>query len=128
MRRILIGLIALAVFAGGGWLGLNLYVQHRATAEVEAAFDQIRSRGGKASHGKVAFDLMTRTLTVEDIAVQPGQPPLAGVKLASVKAVGVRQGDEARFSADTIDIAGLRRSMTTAIIGPTGRSRPGPMC
>ena len=34
MRRILIGLVALALLAGGGWLGFNLYVQHRATAEV----------------------------------------------------------------------------------------------
>ncbi|GLR92048.1 hypothetical protein [Bradyrhizobium iriomotense] len=118
MRRILIGLIALAVLAGGGWLGFNLYVQHRATAEVEAAFDQIRSRGGKASHGKVAFDLMTRTLTVEDIAVDPGQPPLAGVKVASVKAVGVRQSDEARFSADTIDVAGLELTLDGAA-GPS---------
>ncbi|MGV7217616.1 hypothetical protein [Bradyrhizobium sp. UFLA05-112] len=114
MRRILTGLIALAVLVGGGWLGFNLYVQHRATAEVEASFDQIRSRGGKASHGKVAFDLMTRTLTVEDIAIEPGQPPLAGLKVASIKAAGIRQTDEAHFSAETIDIAGAELAIDGA--------------
>jgi hypothetical protein len=106
MRRILIGLVALALLAGGGWLGFNLYVQHRATAEVEAAFDQIRSRGGKAGHGKVAFDLMTRTLTVEDIAIESGQQLQTSVKIAGIKAVGVRQLDEMRFSADSIELAG----------------------
>jgi hypothetical protein len=106
MRRILIGLIALALLAGGGWLGFNLYVQHRATAEVEAAFDQIRSRGGKASHGGIAFDLMTRTLTIEDIAVESGQQLQASVKIAGIKAVGVRELDEMRVSADSIELSG----------------------
>ena len=106
MRRILIGLIALALLAGGGWLGFNLYVQHRATAEVEAAFDQIRSRGGKASHGKVAFDVASRTLTVEDIAVESGQQLQTTVKIASLKATGVRQFDEMRVSADSIELSG----------------------
>ena len=106
MRRILIGLIALALLAGGGWLGFNLYVQHRATAEVEAAFDQIRSRGGKASHGGIAFDLMTRTLTIEDIAVESGQQLQASVKIAGIKAVGFRELDEMRVSADSIELSG----------------------
>jgi hypothetical protein len=106
MRRILIGLIALALLAGGGWLGFNLYVQHRATAEVEAAFDQIRSRGGKASHGKVAFDVASRTLTVEDITVESGQQLQTSAKIASVKAAGVRQLDEMRVSADSIELSG----------------------
>ncbi|MEY9414315.1 putative negative regulator of RcsB-dependent stress response [Bradyrhizobium japonicum] len=77
MKRILIGLIAAAVLAAGGWFGFNLYTQHRATAEVEAAFEQIRASGGKASHGKVAFELATRTLTIENINVEPAQPELA---------------------------------------------------
>jgi len=49
MKRILIGLIAVAALAAGGWFGFNLYVQHRATAEVEAAFDRLRAGGGKAT-------------------------------------------------------------------------------
>ncbi|MEK9280112.1 MULTISPECIES: hypothetical protein [unclassified Bradyrhizobium] len=107
MRRILIGLIALAVLAAGGWLGFNLYVQHRATAEVEAMFDQIRARGAKASHGRMAFDLATRTLTIEDIAIEPGQQPQAHVRIASLRGTGVRRIDETRVSADSIEIAGL---------------------
>ena len=107
MKRILIGLIVVAVVAAGGWFGFNLYAQHRATAEVEAAFEQIRKQGGKASHGKIAFDLPTRTLTIEDIAVTPGKAPQAQIRIASIKGTGVRQIDETRFSADGIDITGL---------------------
>lgn len=117
MRRILIGLIALALLAGGGWLGFNLYAQHRATADVEAAFDQIRSRGGKASHGKVAFDLMTRTLTVEDIAVEPGQQSQMHIKIAGVRATGMRQADQGQFSADTIEFSGIEFAIDSAV-GP----------
>lgn len=107
MKRILIGLIALAVLAAGGWFGFNLYAQHRATAEVEAAFEQMRKQGGKASHGKVAFDLPTRTLTIEDIAIVPGKEPQAQIKISGIKGTGVRQIDETRFSADSIDITGI---------------------
>lgn len=112
MKRILIGLIALAVLGAAGWFGFNLYVQHRATAEVEAAFEQMRSGGGKASHGKVAFELASRTLTVEDIDVEPGQHELAHVRIAKITAVGIRQADEARFSADSIEVAGLAVAIT----------------
>lgn len=107
MKRILIGLIALAVLAAGGWFGFNLYAQHRATAEVEAAFEQMRKQGGKASHGKVAFDLPTRTLTIEDIAIAPGKEPQAQIKISGIKSTGVRQINETRFSADSIDVTGI---------------------
>ncbi|PJG52542.1 hypothetical protein CVM73_25620 [Bradyrhizobium forestalis] len=114
MKRILIGLIVAAVLGAGGWFGFNLYVQHRVTAEVEAAFEQIRSGGGKASHGKVTFELATRTLTIEDIAVEPAQPQLANVKVAKVTAVGVRQPDEAHFSADSIEVSGVEVAFTSS--------------
>ncbi|XUJ33835.1 hypothetical protein ACQ5SK_41095 [Bradyrhizobium japonicum] len=107
MKRILIGLIVAAVLAAGGWFGFNLYAKHRATAEVETAFEQIRASGGKASHGKVEFDLMSRTLTIEDIAVTPGSQSQAQVKITGIKGIGVRQIDDTRFSADSIDITGL---------------------
>jgi hypothetical protein len=118
MKRILIGLIVAAVLAAGGWFGFNLYVQHRATAEVEAAFEQIRKQGGKASHGKVAFDLPTRTLTIEDIAVEPGAQSQMQVKIAGVKAIGVRQLDEGQFSADAIEVAGIEFAIDSAV-GPS---------
>lgn len=116
MKRILIGLIVAAVLAAGGWFGFNLYAKHRATAEIEAAFEQIRSQGGKASHGKIAFDLMSRTLTIEDIAVVPGKEPQAQIKIAAIKGTGVRQIDDNRFSADGIDITGLEVALDR--VGP----------
>lgn len=112
MKRILIGLIVTAVLAAGGWFGFNLYAQHRAAAEVEAAFEQIRASGGKASHGKIGFDLMSRTLTIEDVNLEPAQPELAHVKIAKVAAVGVRQADDARFSADSIEVSGVEVAFT----------------
>jgi len=116
MKRILIGLIVVAVLAVGGWFGFNLYAKHRATAEIEAAFDQIRSGGGKASHGKIGFDLLTRTLTVEDIIIDPGKEPQAEIKIAGIKGTGVRQVDDLRFSADSIDITGFEVALDQ--VGP----------
>lgn len=116
MKRILIGLIALAVLAAGGWFGFNLYARHRATAEIEAVFDRIRSQGGKASHGKVAFDLTSRTLTIEDIAVDPAGQPQAHVKIAGIKGMGLRQTDETRFAADSIEISGFEVALDE--VGP----------
>lgn len=113
MKRILIGLIALLVLGVGGWFGFNVYVQHRATSEVEAAFERMRSGGGKASHGKVGFELSTRTLTIEDVNVEPAQPQLANVKVAKVTAVGVRQPDDAHFSADSIEVSGVEVAFTS---------------
>ncbi|WGD48951.1 hypothetical protein QA641_25275 [Bradyrhizobium sp. CB1650] len=115
MRRILIGLIALAVLAGGSWLGVNLYTRHRVTAEIEAAFDRIRASGAKATHGKVAFDMASRTLTIEDIAIEPDQPQ-ARVRIANLKGTGVRQVAETRVSADSIELVGLEVALEA--IGP----------
>ncbi|MBR1086697.1 hypothetical protein JQ621_04325 [Bradyrhizobium manausense] len=118
MKRILIGLIAVAVLGLGGWFGFNLYAKHRAAAEIEAAFDQIRSQGGKASHGKIGFDLPTRTLTIEDIAIDPGEQSQTHVKIANVKASGVRQADEGQFSADTVEVSGLAFAIDSTV-GPS---------
>ena len=68
MVKILMGLIAAIVIVAGGFFGFERYTQHRVLGEVEAAFEQIRAAGGKASHGKVSFDLLTRTVTIADIA------------------------------------------------------------
>lgn len=118
MKRILIGLIALAVLTAGGWFGFNLYVKHRVTAEIETAFEQIRAGGGKASHGKIGFDLASRTLTIEDIAVEPGQQSQMHVKIANVRASGVRQGDEGQFAADVIEVSGIEFAIDSAV-GPS---------
>ncbi|EJN16021.1 hypothetical protein PMI42_00419 [Bradyrhizobium sp. YR681] len=118
MKRVLIGLIAVIVLAAGGWFGFNLYVQHRVTAEIEASFEQVRASGGKASHGKIGFDLPSRTLTIEDIAVDPSQQSQMQARIANVKATGVRQADEGQFSADTIEVSGIEFAIDSAV-GPS---------
>ena len=107
MVKILIGLVAAIVIAAGGFFGFERYMQHRVEGEVEAAFEQIRAAGGKASHGKVSFDLSTRTVTVADIAAESAAPMPASVKIASITASGARQPDAARFAADTIEVSGI---------------------
>ena len=83
MTRILIGLVAAIVIATGGFFGFEFYVQQRVAGEVEAAFDQIRATGSKASHGKVSFDLLSRTITVADIAGETAAHPPVSVRIAS---------------------------------------------
>jgi hypothetical protein len=107
MVKILIGLVVAIVIAAGGFFGFERYMQHRVEGEVEAAFEQIRAAGGKASHGKVSFDLSTRTVTVADIAAETAAPMPASVKIASITASGTRQPDAARFAADTIEVSGI---------------------
>ncbi|MDA9431025.1 hypothetical protein [Bradyrhizobium sp. CCBAU 51627] len=116
MKRILIGLIMAAVLAAGGWFGSNLYAKHRATTQIEAAFEQIRKQGGKASHGKIGFDLSSRTLTIEDIVIDPGKEPQAQIKIAGIRGTGVRLADDASFSADSIDITGFEVALDQ--VGP----------
>ncbi|KJC59748.1 hypothetical protein UP10_16525 [Bradyrhizobium sp. LTSPM299] len=103
MKKILLGLIAVVVVAVGGFFGFNFYVQHRVEGEVEAAFAQIRATGAKASHGKVSFDLRSRTVTIADIANESATQPPVSIKIANFTAAGVREGDATRFSADSIE-------------------------
>ena len=103
MKKILLGLIAVVVVAVGGFFGFNFYVQHRVEGEVEAAFAQIRATGAKADHGKVSFDLRSRTVTIADIASESATQPPVSIKIASFTASGVREGDATRFSADSIE-------------------------
>jgi hypothetical protein len=70
MVKILLGLAAAVVIAVGGYFGFEFYTQHRITSEVETAFEQMRAGGGKASHGKVSFDLRSRTVRIADIATE----------------------------------------------------------
>jgi hypothetical protein len=108
MKKILmVSLAAALVVVAGGFFGFEFYVQHRAASEVEAAFERIRAAGGKASHGKVSFDLASRTLTIADIAAESAAQPAVSVKIASVTASGVNQPDRNRFSADAIEAAGI---------------------
>jgi hypothetical protein len=117
MVKILMGLAAVVVIAVGGFFGYEFYAQHRITSEVEAAFAQIRAGGGKASHGKVSFDLKSRTLRIDDIATESATQPPVSMKIASVTASGVGQPDTGRFSADTIEASDIE--IGSSLAGPT---------
>jgi len=103
MVKILISLIAAIVIAVGVFFGFQFYTQHRIASELDAAFEQIRATGGKASHGKISFDLLSRTVKITDLAAQSAAQPPVGVKIATLTASGLSQPDAARFSADAIE-------------------------
>ena len=114
MTRILIGVVAAIVIATGGFFGFEFYVQQRVAGEVEAAFDQIRATGSKANHGKVSFDLSSRTITVADIAGETAAQPPMSVRIASITASGVSQPDPMRFSAGNIEATGIELGVSMA--------------
>ena len=103
MVKILISLIAAIVIAVGVFFGFQFYTQHRIASEFDAAFEQIRATGGKASHGKISFDLLSRTVKITDLAAQSAAQPPVGVKIATLTASGLSQPDATRFSADAIE-------------------------
>ena len=103
MVKILLGLVAAVVIAGGGFFGFAFHTQHRVAGEIDAAFAQIRAAGGKASHGPVSFDLLKRTVTITDIVVESAAHPPISLKIANITASGVGQPDPTHFSSDSID-------------------------
>jgi len=118
MVKALIGLVAVVVIAVGGFFGFELYTQHKIAGEIDAAFEQIRTAGGKASHGKVSFDFKSRTVTIADIAAESATQPALTMKIATVVALGVGQPDAGRFSADSIE--GSDIEMGVSVAGPAG--------
>jgi hypothetical protein len=118
MVKILLGVVAAIVIAAVGYFGFESYVQHRVAGEVEAAFEQIRATGAKASHGKVSFDLSKRTLTVADISGESAAQPPVSLKITSLTASGVNQPNATRFSADSIEINGVE--VGEGMAAPTG--------
>jgi hypothetical protein len=114
MVKILIGLLAAIIIATGGYFGFEFYVQHRVAGEVEAAFEQVRAGGGKASHGAVSYDPWSRTVTIADIAVESAAQPPVGIKIARFVASGVNRPDPTRFSADRIDAGDVEVGGTMA--------------
>ncbi|MCL2714446.1 MAG: hypothetical protein FWD68_07685 [Alphaproteobacteria bacterium] len=110
MKRVLIG-IAILVGVGTGIIGVRSYAQLAATAEVDALFERIRATGAKASHGAVAFDAASRSLTIEDIAIEPpaqaDRPIQASLHIARIRAAGVSTFTQDNIAADSIDASGV---------------------
>ena len=117
MVKFLVGLIAALLVAVVGYFGLELYVQQRAAGAVETAFADLRAGGAKATHGKVSFDLWSRTITVSDIATEWAAQPPAGVKIGRFVATGVSQPEAGRFAAERIDAADVEASGTMTVQG-----------
>src|SRR6185312_13962195 len=114
MVKILMGVAAVVVIAVGGYFGFEFYTQHRVARDVEAVFEQIRSGGGKASHGKVSFDLKSRTVRIADIATESATRPPVSVKIASIVVLGAGQPDSGRFSADSVEASDVEINVTLA--------------
>src|SRR3954463_604179 len=114
MKKTLLGLIAALVITAGGYFGFLFYVQHRVSAEVDAAFEQIRSAGGKASHGKLSYDIWNRTLTIADVTGESAAQPPVTFKIAILTASGVSSTGDNRFSADLTEISDFEVSMELA--------------
>jgi hypothetical protein len=112
MMKLIIGVLAALVLAAGGYFGFEFYVQQRIAADVEAAFATVRASGAKASHGKVAFDLWSRTVTIADISGDFTAEPPASVKIGRVTATGVSQPEAGRFAASRIEAADVEASGT----------------
>jgi hypothetical protein len=137
MVKIVIGVLAALAIAVGGYFGFEYYLQQRIANDIEAAFANVRASGAKASHGKIAFHLWSRTITVADIAGEFTAQSPASLKIGRVTASGVSQRDARRFAADRIDAAdveiagaigqqtGLRFSYQAPRIEVTEYSGPG---
>lgn len=117
MVKILLGLVAVVVIAAGGFFGFEYYTQHRIAAEFVASMQQFRALGGMARHGKVSFDLKSRTVTIDDIVTESATQPPLRLKIASIVASGVGQPDTERFSAETIEASGTE--IGSSIAGST---------
>jgi len=100
MVKILGTLVAVIVIAAGGFFGFEFYVQRQVASEVEAAFAAVRESGAKASHGPVSFDMWTRTVTIADISGESAAQPPVTVKIGRFTAVGVKQPEAGRFTAE----------------------------
>jgi hypothetical protein len=114
MKKILIGLVAVVAIAAGGYFGFLYYAQSRATAEVEAAFERMRSAGAKASHGTVAYDLRKRTITIADISTETATQPPTTIKIAKLTASGLSQPEQGRVAADLLEASDIEVSFTLA--------------
>jgi hypothetical protein len=115
MVKILVGLLAAIMIAVAGFFGFEFYVQRQVAGEVEAAFAAARESGAKASHGRVSFDLWSRTVVVADIAGESAAQPPVSVKIGRFTASGVSQREAGRFSAERIEASEVELAGTVPV-------------
>jgi len=94
MRKVLIGVLVVALGVVGGYFGVSTWARMRAERELDAAFDSMRAAGATATHGPVAVNLIKRTLVIDDVVLQSGTPPvnlraprieIAGIPINSIQ-------------------------------------------
>lgn len=106
MKKLIIGVVVVALLGVGGYFGFTRYVQSRARGDVESVFAALRQQGAKAGYGTVAFDLTGRVLTVTGIDI--AMPDGAGsVKLDRLVASGITSPSGGTIQAARIDLEGL---------------------
>jgi hypothetical protein len=110
VRKVLISVVVAAILVVGGFIGYKFYVQYRIDSEIEAAFAQVRAAGGQASHGKISFDPLSRTVKIADIAAEVATPVPVRIRVASLMATGVSLADETRLFAEAVETAGVEFS------------------
>ena len=107
MLRIGIGVVAVILLALAGYFGFEHYVEQRVAGAIETAFEQVRATGGKASHGRVSFNLLKRAISVADLAVESASQPPLNLTAARFAASAVSLVDPTRFSAGQIEVSDL---------------------
>ena len=100
-----------------GYFGAQFYLQHRIAGEVDAALAQIRAGGASATRGALAFDLLSRTVTIADIAVKSDAKPAVDVKIGRFTALGVDVMQSGRFAAERIEIGEVEAGGTLMLPG-----------
>lgn len=110
MKKVLIGIGAVLLLAGGAFLGVVAWGKAQAKAQVEQTFTALRQSGATATHGGVGFDLFSRTLTVSNIAIRSADGSKS-IAVASLVAGGVSPVVSGRFSADSIALNALQVSL-----------------
>jgi hypothetical protein len=117
MRKFLIGVAAVIAAGVAAFFGTQFYLQQRIAGDVDAAFAQMRASGATATHGKLAFDLVSRTLTIADIAVKSDAQPAVDVKIDRFTAERVDLMRTGRFAAARVYIAEVEAGGTLAMQG-----------
>ncbi len=106
MRKVFVGLVVVLIVGVGGYFGSVYWTQSTATREVETALDGWAKSIGSATHGRIEFDLWSRTLKVSDIVVQSKTGPHPKVTVTQVIASGIGLSGK----ASRVEIVGLETS------------------
>ena len=112
MMKLIIGLLAALVIAAGRLFRLRILraAAHRAPMSRRHS-PTVRASGAKASHGKVAFDLWSRTVTIADIAGEfAAQTAGQREDWPRSSPPGVSQPEAGRFAASRIEAADVEAS------------------